>query len=566
MRRLFVSILVLAVLVVTLTVAPITTAQEPQRFALVIGNQSYHPSVGRLQNPHNDISVVSAVLQKQGFTVLPPVRDARRSQILGAVRELVARLNGAGAGAIGFVYYSGHGAAEKDTNINYLIPVDATEPGTAAFWDDSLKLDEVLRLLDGARNAAKFVVFDACRNELQLPERTSDKGFIPIREHHGTFIAYSTAPGRVASDRGVRSGPYAAALAAELERSGLDHLNLFQNVKEAVLASTNGAQQPWESNGLGRRVYLTGAPALTAAPASVVSAASSAPTFDPAERAWDRIRDTRSIDVLDAFNKQFGGTVYAALARERQAELRRADAPVKVASPTPAAPPHPAQNTAVAAKEPNCFEAPSDAPDVVIRACSALLAGNPVKAVMERALNRRGLAYSRVQRLKDAIADFDSLIASNQSNAGYFDNRQSVHRAMGQHELALKDASQTIRLSPDRAFGYHSRGNIYFDMGRYSAAIEDFTRAAAAKDAFVYSIYDRGRAHAKLGQYDRAVRDFTAVIEKEPGGAWAYRERGFAYIGLKALDKAQADLQTFLRQEPNEPEAVQALGKIRSNR
>jgi uncharacterized caspase-like protein len=51
------------------------------------------------------------------------------------VRELVRRLNGAGSGVVGFVYYSGHGAAEKDTNINYLIPVDANHhqpPGLGA--------------------------------------------------------------------------------------------------------------------------------------------------------------------------------------------------------------------------------------------------------------------------------------------------------------------------------------------------------------------------------------------------------------------------------------------------
>ena len=51
--------------------------------------------------------------------------------------------NAAGAGAIGFIYYSGHGAAEKDTNINYRIPVDAKELGSTASWDESVKLDEV---------------------------------------------------------------------------------------------------------------------------------------------------------------------------------------------------------------------------------------------------------------------------------------------------------------------------------------------------------------------------------------------------------------------------------------
>ena len=118
----------------------------------------------------------------------------------------------------------------------------------------------MLRLLDGARASAKFIVFDACRNELQLPSKDSSKGLLPVAEQQGMFVAYASAPGRTASDRGEKGGPYATALAAEFTRPGLDHLNLFQNAKEAVLAATGGAQQPWESNGLGRRVYLTGPP------------------------------------------------------------------------------------------------------------------------------------------------------------------------------------------------------------------------------------------------------------------------------------------------------------------
>src|SRR6516225_96722 len=172
----------------------------------------------------------------QGFDVLPPIKDGKRTAILGGVRDLARRLNTAGAGAVGFIYYSGHGAAEKDTNINYLIPVDAHEPGTSAFWDESVKLDDVLRLLDGARAAAKFIVFDACRSELQLPTKDTSKGLVPVAEQQGMFIAYASAPGHTASDRGEGSGPYAAALVAELAKPGLDHLNLFQNVKERVLA------------------------------------------------------------------------------------------------------------------------------------------------------------------------------------------------------------------------------------------------------------------------------------------------------------------------------------------
>jgi uncharacterized caspase-like protein len=299
-------------------------ALAEQRIALVIGNQAYDPSVGVLKNPYNDVAVVGQALGRQGFEVLPPIKDAKRTAILGAVRDLVRRLNAAGAGAIGFIYYSGHGAAEKDTNINYLIPIDAKEPGTSAFWDESVKLDDVLRLLDGARAAAKFIVFDACRSELQLPTKDTTKGLVPVAEQQGMFIAYASAPGHTASDRGEGSGPYAAALAFELGKPGLDHLNLFQNVKEAVLAATGGAQQPWESNGLGRRVFLTG----QAKPAARLS--------DAAE-AWGATKDTTNIAIIEAFIARYKDTFFADLARSRIDELKKQQMAV-VVPPKAAAP------------------------------------------------------------------------------------------------------------------------------------------------------------------------------------------------------------------------------------
>ena len=174
------------------------------------------------KNPHNDIALVSQALGSQGYQVLPLVKDATRVQILGAVRDFVRRLDAAGPGAVGLLYYSGHGAAEAETKLNYLIPIDAKRPGTEAFWDESVKLDDVLRLLNTASAAAKFVVFDACRNELRLPYRGA-KGFEPVREQPGIYVAYTTAPGQPASDDGETSGPYAAALAAEFAKPGLDH-------------------------------------------------------------------------------------------------------------------------------------------------------------------------------------------------------------------------------------------------------------------------------------------------------------------------------------------------------
>ena len=327
MGRLLLTLLALCTALGALPAA----AQDAPKIALLIGNQKYDASVGELRNPHNDIALVGEALGRQGFQLLPAVKDGRRSAILGAVREFTRRLNAAGAGAVGFLYYSGHGAAESDANINYLIPVDARDPGTTSFWDDSVKLDDVIKLLDGARSAAKFVVFDACRNELRMPTKSSTKGFVPVAEQQGMFIAYASATGRTASDAGAGSGPYAAALAAELAKPGLDHLGLFQNIKEAVFAKTGGVQQPWESNGLFRRVYLTGRPKTQPAPPSAQSQVSEA------SQTWAMVKDSANASVLEAFIRQFGDTVYGAMARARLEEVKKQQ--LAVAPPPPVAKP-----------------------------------------------------------------------------------------------------------------------------------------------------------------------------------------------------------------------------------
>jgi hypothetical protein len=68
--------------------------------------------------------------------------------------------------------------------------------------------------------------------------------------------------------------------------------------------------------------------AATAKPESMPAPAlsqSGTTSASEAERAWSLIRESQNWLVLEAFNKQFPGMVYAALAGDRIATLKRAD-------------------------------------------------------------------------------------------------------------------------------------------------------------------------------------------------------------------------------------------------
>jgi hypothetical protein len=129
-----------AIAVILLLLPSAVHAQAEKRFALLIGNQAYGSEIGRLANPHNDVALLEKALKGLGFEVAT-VRDAGLAGLHRAVNAYARRVQAAGPNAVGFFYYSGHGAADAGTN--YLIPVDVKTTETGELWDQSLRLTEI---------------------------------------------------------------------------------------------------------------------------------------------------------------------------------------------------------------------------------------------------------------------------------------------------------------------------------------------------------------------------------------------------------------------------------------
>ena len=287
-----------AVIAIVLLVLPASAvAQAEKRVALLIGNLGYSNEIGRLANPHNDVVLLEKALNGLGFQVTT-VRDAGLAGLHQAVNAYVRRIKAAGPNAVGFFYYSGHGAADAGTN--YLIPVDVKTTETGELWDQSLGLTEITsKLKTEAGNATHFVVFDACRNTLKLTRAGSralvqSKGFVPVAQERGMLIAYATAENELASDVGSGAGPYASVLAEEIVRPGFEAVTMFRNVQRRVRMTIN--QEPYLGFSAMGDVYLAGAPNAVveaiAAPPTVATALSGPParaqekTFDLKLSHW----------------------------------------------------------------------------------------------------------------------------------------------------------------------------------------------------------------------------------------------------------------------------------------
>jgi uncharacterized caspase-like protein len=248
-----------------LTEADLKRMRGESRVALVIGNGKYR-NFEPLDNPANDAKGVAAALNAAGFKVILRV-DATRDDMTAALAEFDQQL---ARSDVALFYYAGH-AAQVDWR-NFMVPVaanlDAQKIGAdrlvGQVAQESVDLAEVLDGMGKGKARINIVVLDACRDNpftakaIQMSRSLSrSSGATPIKvgvglaqsfAPPGTFLAYSTAPGQVASDGVGRNSPYSDALIKALAVPGLKLEDVFKQVRNSVATATHQEQIPWDNS------------------------------------------------------------------------------------------------------------------------------------------------------------------------------------------------------------------------------------------------------------------------------------------------------------------------------
>jgi hypothetical protein len=242
-----------------------TRAADVKRIGLVITNQDYGADLGRLANTHKDGDLMVEALRATNFT-LPSefiVRDADAARFDAALKAFTRRLEDAGEGAVGCLYYSGHGAS--DGRQNYAIPVGARVDSANDLEKNAVELRGMLKALRATPAPINFVFFDACR-DVRKPTvvASATKGLRPEGNEGddgvGIVLMYATAQGRTAADNNL----FAQILSEEMMRlPGEKHPNLLWAVQNSVYLKSGKTQNPRQELGTTPYFYFqppTGAP------------------------------------------------------------------------------------------------------------------------------------------------------------------------------------------------------------------------------------------------------------------------------------------------------------------
>jgi uncharacterized caspase-like protein len=191
-------------------------------------------------------------LKSAGFKVIE-VKNADIFELRSSIKNFEDNLP---AYDVGLIYYSGHGIEFKGSN--YLIPVDAQLKNEQDIPRQGYDISSILAKMSKANKKTSIFILDACRNNPVFSQyRSAADGLTQMAAPSGAIIAFSAAPGQVASDGNGRNSPYTAALLSKAKVPNKKIEDILKETSQKVSDDTGGRQIPWYNSSLVGDFYFS---------------------------------------------------------------------------------------------------------------------------------------------------------------------------------------------------------------------------------------------------------------------------------------------------------------------
>ena len=119
---------------------------------------------------------------------------------------------------------------------------------------------------------------------------------------------------------------------------------------------------------------------------------------------------------------------------------------------------------------------------------------------------QRGLAKQNLDKLDDALADFDHALALKPDLVEALTARAEILRRQGNLKRAMEELTKALEFKADLT-AHYSRGSIYSELGQHQEALADFTWVIEQSRDAPFAYFARAKSRRALGDEEGAVAD-----------------------------------------------------------
>jgi hypothetical protein len=508
-------------------------ASAEKRVALVIGNGAYQ-FAPKLKNPSGDATSVANLFKSAGFEAVLARSDAGNLEFKRSLRELLEAAHDAD---IAVLFYAGHGIQIGDEN--YMVPVDARLAREYDAKDEAISLERIVEALEPAKRL-RLVILDACRDnpfivnmQRRVASRGLTRGLARVEPTQvDTLVAYAAKAGSTATDGESDHSPFTKALLRHLAEPGLDIRLAFGRVRDDVLKSTKGDQEPFVYGSLGgSNISLVPPPAVPKpAPLADISADFNLVEKINSRMAWEVFINTHKSGIL------------VDVARRKLESLQESQPGAAASNPKVAALPPEKKPGAPAADETKAWNEAKDSGDRA--ALLAFIQRYPSSSYVAR-------ARQITDELEQAAREKEKKARAEREAARQREEEARRAKAEADRQKAEREAAQAKAAAEEA-----ERKRVEQQRAAEAEAAERARRAEADRQkaerelALAKAVREKAEAERKKAEQEATLAKAAEAEAERKRKAEADRQKAEreARLAKAAREKAEADRQQAERE------------------
>ncbi|NCA85762.1 MAG: tetratricopeptide repeat protein [Clostridia bacterium] len=153
------------------------------------------------------------------------------------------------------------------------------------------------------------------------------------------------------------------------------------------------------------------------------------------------------------------------------------------------------------------------------------------------AINNRATANFYLENYKQAVADYDALIAMDSSDAGNYRKKMMVLEKMADTAALIDSYQHLMRLEPDNYFNSAKAGELYYYQNKLETAIGYFDEALRRDASQHVLLMLRANALFGVQRFEEALKDYARYAEIT-GDANAWYNAGQCCLKLERIEAA----------------------------